>query len=259
MPGVVYLARDEREGRDVAIKVLKDAPEGEAARRLQREARAMNALDPRGVAQVYDVGQTPANELYLVMEFVPGRTLRALIRKGRLERAEALRILRAVATTLGQAHLAGLVHRDVKPDNVMVCDDGRVVLLDFGIVKRLAVGEETAHLSTQLTAEGSVIGTPAYLSPEQALGRGVGPATDQFALAVMAYEILSGKLPWTATEVTTMLAQVLGGDADAGERGRPAAQRQFRRRSVQGVVENLVAPLRKGRGIRGRTGSCGSR
>jgi hypothetical protein len=207
--GVVFLARDEREERDVAIKVLREAPEGEAARRLQREARAVNDLDPKGVAHVYEVGETPARELYLVMEFVPGRTLRSLMREARVGRTEALRILRAVATTLGQAHRAGLVHRDVKPDNVIVSEGGRVVLLDFGIVKRLAAGEETAHLSTQLTAEGSVIGTPAYLSPEQALGRGVGPETDQFALAVMAYELLSGKLPWTAKEVTTILAQVL--------------------------------------------------
>ena len=192
-------ARDEQENRDVAMKVLREAPKGEAARRLRREARATSALDPKRVARVFEVGETPDGELYLVMEYVPGRTLRSLLRSGRIARADAVRIVREIASTLGEAHRAGIVHRDVKPDNVIVGDDGRVVLLDFGIVKNLETGDDAAQLSTQLTSEGTVIGTPAYLAPEQALAREVGPPSDQFALGVTAYELLTGKLPWTAT------------------------------------------------------------
>jgi hypothetical protein len=207
--GVVFLAQDQEGGREVAVKVLRAAPLGEAARRLRREARAMNAVDPRRVAQVLEIGETDAGELYLVMEYVRGKTVRTLLRAGRVPLAESMRIVGEVATTLGEAHRAGLVHRDVKPDNVMVGEDGRVVLLDFGVVKSVEPGDDAALVSTQLTNAGAVIGTPAYLSPEQALGRPVGPETDQFALAVTAYELLTGSLPWTATEVTTMLAQVL--------------------------------------------------
>ncbi|HEY2515964.1 MAG TPA: serine/threonine-protein kinase, partial [Polyangiaceae bacterium] len=207
--GVVFVARDEETAREVALKVLRHAPQREAARRLQREARAMNALDARRVAQVLEIGETPSGELYLVMEYVRGRNVRSLLRAGRVPLEESLRIVGEVAATLGEAHRVGLVHRDVKPDNIMVADGGRVVLLDFGVVKSVEMGHETALASTQLTNDGAVIGTPAYLSPEQALGRSVGPETDQFALAVTAYELLTGSLPWTATEMTTMLAQVL--------------------------------------------------
>ncbi len=126
-----------------------------------------------------------------------------------MERGEALRILGEIAATLGEAHRAGVVHRDVKPENVIVRTDGAVVLLDFGIAKYIEATGDTAQATTQLTSEGVMMGTPAYLAPEQALARDVGPAADQFALAVTAFELLTGKLPWTATEVTRMLAQLL--------------------------------------------------
>ena len=209
--GVVYRARDEVEGRDVAIKLLR-SKDWEITRRLKREARATTALDPRRIASVYDVGETPEGETYLVMEYVAGTTLRALLRRGRLERREALRIVREVAIALGEAHRSGLVHRDVKPDNIIVAAGGRVVLLDFGIVKELCA-EEGAHLSTQLTSAGALLGTPAYLAPEQALGHDVGPEVDQFALGVMAFEMLTGALPWKGTDVTAILAQILAADS----------------------------------------------
>ena len=206
--GVVFRARDERDARDVAVKLLRFTT-AEATRRIQREARATDGLDPARVARVYEAGETPDGQPFLVMEYVPGRTLRTILREGGVDRAEALRILREIAITLAAAHAAGLVHRDVKPDNVIVQDDGRVVLLDFGIVKHLDLSEDAAQVTTQLTSEGAMIGTPAYLAPEQALGREVGPAADQFSLAVTAFELLTGKLPWNATDVTRMLAQLL--------------------------------------------------
>ncbi len=206
--GLVFRAHDDQEGRDVAIKVLHQASP-EAARRLRREARATEGLDPARIAQVYDVGETSTGRAFLVMEYVEGRTVRQMLQEGGVARPEALRILRELAMTLGAAHGAGLVHRDVKPDNVIVRDDGRVVLLDFGIVKHLDLGGDAAHVTTHLTSEGAMLGTPAYLAPEQALGRDIAPTVDQFALAVTAFELLTGALPWTATDVTRMLAQLL--------------------------------------------------
>jgi predicted Ser/Thr protein kinase len=206
--GLVFLGHDEETGRDVAVKILHRASP-EAARRLRREARATEGLDPARVAQVYDVGETESGRAFLVMAYVEGRTLRLILQEGGVARSEALRILRELATTLAAAHEVGLVHRDVKPDNVIVRGDGRVVLLDFGIVKHIDLGDDAAHVTTHLTSDGAMIGTPAYLGPEQALGREITPAVDQFALAVTAFELLTGALPWSATDATRMLAQLL--------------------------------------------------
>jgi len=224
--GVVFRARDEQADRDVAIKVVA-VTSPEVARRVRREARASEGLDPERVAQVYELGETPDGEPFLVMEYVEGRTLRELLRGGDVARAEALRIVHEIATTLGEAHRRGLVHRDVKPDNVIVRGDGRVVLLDFGIVKHLDPGEATTHVTTQLTVDGAMIGTPAYFAPEQALGRDVGPAVDQFALGVTAFELLTGKLPWRATEVTRMLAELLAATPPPASELRPELPKPF--------------------------------
>jgi predicted Ser/Thr protein kinase len=229
--GVVYLARDEVTTREVAVKVLRQveaaaAQRTDLARRVRREASATSSLDPSRVAQVIEVGETAAGELFLAMEYVRGKTVRDLLRTGGVPRAEALRIAREISITLGAAHRAGLVHRDVKPDNVIVGEDGRVVLLDFGIVKRTA-SEDALNLSTQVTTEGVIMGTPAYLAPEQALGRGVGPACDQFALAVMTYELLTGRIPWTSKEVTHVLAQILSEPPPPASSAAPTVPREF--------------------------------
>ena len=207
--GVVYRARDEDGGRDVALKVLRlSSPE--AVRRMRREALATEGLDRARVAEVYmRSGRHPRGTCTSRWMYVPGRTLREVLRRGQVERGEALRILGEIAATLGGAHRIGIIHRDVKPENVMVRDDGRVVVLDFGIAKQIEASGDVAQATTQLTSEGAMIGTPAYLAPEQALGNDVAPAVDQFALAVTAFELLAGKLPWTATEVTRVLAQLL--------------------------------------------------
>jgi predicted Ser/Thr protein kinase len=209
--GSVYLARDEQSGDEVALKLLHDsAVDDVAVRRLRREARATQTLDPKRVARVVDSGVAGDGSLFLAMEFVRGTTLRELALRGRLPRAEALRIVREMAVTLDDAHRAGLVHRDVKPENVLVADDGRVVLLDFGIVKQLDPKTEPWSASTQVTREGTLVGTVAYLSPEQALGEEVGPASDQFALALVAFELLTGRAPWVTAEATHHLANLIG-------------------------------------------------
>lgn len=201
--GVVLRARDERLERDVALKVLppSSALDGMARARLVREARAAAALSHPGIVHVYDVGETENGGAYIAMELVSGKSLRALSQEGALSREEIVRGVVDVARTLAFAHRAGVVHRDVKPDNVMRRADGRVVVLDFGLAK-------SRDASVTITATGDVIGTPAYLSPEQARGESLA-ASDQFALAVMFFELLVGRLPWSGNMPTAILASIL--------------------------------------------------
>ena len=212
--GQVWLARDERLGRDVAIKTLLDAHGGGTdALRLRREARATAALGQRGIAQVHDIEATPDGLIYVVMERIEGRTLRERLAKdGPLPVEDVRAILREVSATLQVAHDAGLVHRDIKPANLMQRPDGSVVVLDFGLAKDLSpttLTEGEAPTEPHLTDSGAMLGTPAYLSPEQARGEKIGPATDQWSLAVSAYELLTGRLPWDADTVPQLLIGIL--------------------------------------------------
>jgi len=202
--GVVYRARDERLGRHVAVKLVPPERVGDASAlaRLMREARAIAALEHPGIVQVFDVGHNEEDGLYVVMELVRGVTLRARAEAG-LSTEEALPILRDIASTLDTAHRHGFVHRDVKPDNVMIRDDGRVTLLDFGLVKTVELSSfDTANgledKSSGLTQDGAIVGSFDYIAPEQTEGE-AGPPADQFALAVTAYHILTGSLPWPAS------------------------------------------------------------
>jgi serine/threonine-protein kinase len=211
--GVVYAARDEKLRRPVAVKVLSPQRVGNktARARLKREARAAAAFADPGIAQVFDVGETDDGGAFLVMELVRGESVRGKQPPG-LPQAEALRIVHEVARTLDAAHKAELVHRDVKPDNIMIREDGRVVLLDFGIAKdfgqaaRRTADEEPDSV---VTAQGMMMGTPPYVAPEQIHAKGVGPASDQFALAVVAYGFLTGKRPWDAPTDLGVLGQIL--------------------------------------------------
>ncbi len=216
--GEVYRARDEKLGRQVALKtVAKDLVGSERARaRLKREARAAAALEHSGIAQVYDVGEMDDGGAYLVMELVRGRSLRELMRYDAIERHEVLNLITEIATALDHAHARGVIHRDIKPDNVMLREDGRACLLDFGLAKALGpaneatvAGDTPTAEAEHLTKEGTLIGTLSYLAPEQARGRDVGPKSDQFALATMAYEALAGRLPWDGHNAAAVLAQIL--------------------------------------------------
>jgi hypothetical protein len=217
--GVVVRARDERLGRSVAIKLLSPSSVGNATarERLVQEAKSAAALDHPGIVRVYDVGVTDDGGAYLVMELIRGTGFGDAIRRGELSRAERLRVVTEVAHTLSYAQREGFIHRDIKPDNVMIRDDGRVVLLDFGLARHAApfAGETLASDAAvaqgkRLTAEGTVVGSPGYMAPEQIAGEAVDPRADQFALGVMAYEALTGRLPWTATSVIRILMQVVG-------------------------------------------------
>ena len=197
----VFLAEDERLGRQVAVKRLHaDSPE-DMARRFDREARLGASLNHPNLVAVYDTLTDPEGVL-IVMEYVDGPTLAQALRDGALEPQRALVMLGGVAAALDYAHAHGIVHRDVKPANVLLGEDGKAKLADLGI----AFAVERA---THITRTGTVLGTPSYMAPEQLEGRDVGPAVDVYALGAVAFEALSGRKARTGSspvEIATRVA-----------------------------------------------------
>jgi serine/threonine-protein kinase len=191
--GQVWRARDLLLGRTVAVKVLRSEFSGDATflARFRAEAQHAAVLAHESIAAVHDYGEVPAGDgggqlAYLVMQLVDGEPLSALLdREGRLDVRRTLGLVQQTATALAAAHAAGVVHRDVKPGNLLVSTDGRVTVTDFGIAWSAA--------SVPLTQTGQVVGTAHYLSPEQAEGRKAGPASDVYALGMIAYECLAGR------------------------------------------------------------------
>ena len=191
--GVVYLAEHIVLGRRVAIKTATNANHG----RFLREARAASALSNHHIATIHDYGETDDGEPYIVMEYVRGKTLDALIREGNLTVPQCLRITREVAEALDEAHQHNIIHRDIKPSNIMVDNRGVVKVLDFGLAKQIGlqpVAPDTdSHVRDTTTGEGLLVGTPMYFSPEQALGVALDSRSDLFSLGAVLYECLVGK------------------------------------------------------------------
>jgi serine/threonine protein kinase len=180
----VFLCEDQRLGRKVAVKRMHaDSPQ-DMARRLHREARLGASLNHPGLVSVFDT-VTYDEGVLVIMEYVEGETLAEALKRGPLGTRRALEVVRGVAAALDHAHSHGIVHRDVKPANVLLGKDGAVKLVDLGISK--AAGQ------TRITRSGTVLGTPAYMAPEQVEGTAVTPAADVYALGAMAYEMLSGR------------------------------------------------------------------
>jgi serine/threonine protein kinase len=196
--GVVYRAEHVPSGREVALKLLPRALEVdvERRRRFLREARAASAVVHPSLAVVIEAGEADGRA-FIAMELVRGRSLgRVLADGGRLAVPEALRVARGIAEGLAAAHGRGVVHRDLKPDNVMIDDAGAVKVLDFGVARLLAAPDGGASLST-LSTEGAILGTPGYMSPEQSYGQRVDARADVFALGALLYEMLTGAKAFT--------------------------------------------------------------
>jgi serine/threonine-protein kinase len=214
--GEVYAGRHPVINKRVAIKVLKRelASDKEAAERFVREARAVNQIDHPNVIDVFNFGQLKGDDgrLYLVMDLVDGQSLRRVLEDGPLPIDEALDILDQIADALDTAHARGVVHRDLKPDNVMLSsghNKPKIFVLDFGIAKLFTatVTGSGAIGNGTLTGKGTWLGTPGYMAPEQWSAEGAGPASDRYALGVMAYELLSGTLPFKAPTLPQMMEQ----------------------------------------------------
>ena len=201
--GEVWKASDSIIGRTVAIKILKDEYMGDPGflERFRAEARHAALVNHEGIANVFDYGEEQGSA-YIVMELVPGEPLSAIIdREGRLPANRVLGIVAQTATSLQAAHDAGLVHRDIKPGNLLITPEGRVKITDFGIAR---IADQVP-----LTATGQVMGTVQYLAPEQASGHSATPSTDIYSLGIVAYECLAGKRPFTGeSQVAIAMAQI---------------------------------------------------
>ncbi len=239
--GEVYRARDERLDREVAIKVLPEAVanDPDRMRRFEREAKALAALNHPNIATIHGL-EEEENGRFLVMELVEGESLASVIARGRLPIDAALPIALQIARALETAHDHGIIHRDLKPANVMVDADCQVKVLDFGLAKaweREGVGADLTHsptLSVQMTADGVILGTAAYMSPEQARGRPVDKRSDVWAFGVVLYEMLTGSRAFCGDTATDILATIIKDDPDwdALPRETPTAIRRMLRRCL---------------------------
>src|SRR4051794_18011532 len=201
--GEVWEATDHVIGRTVAIKILKDEYMGDPGflERFRAEARHAALVNHEGIASVFDYGEENGSA-FLVMELVPGEALSTILeRDGQLSTDKTLDIVAQTSAALQAAHAAGLVHRDIKPGNLLITPDGRVKITDFGIAR---IADQVP-----LTATGQVMGTVQYLSPEQASGHPASPATDIYSLGIVAYEALAGRRPFTGeSQVAIAMAQI---------------------------------------------------
>ncbi|MFQ5845230.1 MAG: serine/threonine-protein kinase, partial [Planctomycetota bacterium] len=230
--GVVFRAEDVTLKRHVALKVLSERSfaHQQARARFLREARIAAALNHPNICTIHEVGEVrpgeeqtletgerlEAGSSYLALELIEGRTLHDILTGGPLALEELLRIAVRVSEGLAEAHAKGVIHRDLKPQNVMVTPEGRVKILDFGLAKPLKPPErddrvmtDAASASVELTFEGMVIGTVAYMSPEQAQGGPVDSRSDIFSFGILLYEMAAGKRPFWADTGTATLAKII--------------------------------------------------
>jgi len=249
--GEVWLAPDTSLGRKVALKLLPPELTRDTRRvaRFQQEARAASALSHPNVCHIYALGQTSDGQHYIAMELVEGQTLRSRLHTERVSIKEAIRIATHIAAALSAAHAAGVVHRDVKPENVMLRPDGFVKVLDFGLAKLALSGPEMAagqSIQTMLrTDAGTVVGTVAYMSPEQARGQDVDLRTDVWSLGVVLYEMVAGRSPFAAQSSSDVLVAILDRE--------PAPLARFDPETSPELQRIVTKALRKERGQRYQT------
>lgn len=221
--GEVYLARDSRLDRHIALKLLELTEDQSLVQRFEREARAASALNHPNIITVYEIGSS-GDAHFIATELIEGRTLRQKIADGKIDAREAVSIAIQIATALQAAHKAGIVHRDIKPENIMVRPDGLVKVLDFGLAKLSGVrntecgmrNEDSGviprsalHAPHFQTDHGTLMGTVAYLSPEQARGQKVDHRADIFSLGVVIYEMIAGERPFRGDDAAAILDAIL--------------------------------------------------
>ena len=237
--GRIYRARDTHLGRFVALKILPAdfGASRDRLRRFEHEARAASALSHPNIVTVYEVGSAEG-EPYIAMELVEGRTLREVLRAGPVPTKRLLEIATGVANGLASAHDAGIVHRDVKPENVMISRDGVVKILDFGLAKRTIVSGASAEDATITiaTEPGTVLGTVRYMSPEQASGRAVDFRSDQFSFGSVLYEMAGGKPAFAQDNSVDTLSSILHAEPEPLLRLNPDAPA-----SLRWIIERCLA------------------
>src|SRR5215468_2870819 len=244
--GEVHLAFDTRLGRKVALKLLpaEFTTDANRVRRFAQEARAASALNHPNIITIHEIDEIATENgslRYIVTEFVEGETLRQRIARApqqQIETSEAIDIALQIAAALSAAHEAGIMHRDIKPENVMVRRDGLVKVLDFGLAKLTeppppVIDSQAETLARNSTDTGVVMGTPRYMSPEQARGEKVDARTDIFSLGVVLYEMLAARAPFTGATASDCLAAILKDEppalADTNSKVPPQLERLIRR------------------------------
>jgi len=251
--GEVYEARDNKLGRNVAIKILPEAfaHDHDRLSRFQREARMLAALNHPNIAMIFGLEQSDGVH-YLVMELVPGQTLAERLRVGPLGMEEALRIGAQIAEAMEAAHEKQVIHRDLKPANVKVTPEGRVKVLDFGLAKAFGADAEDLQSSPTLTSmgteDGRILGTPTYMSPEQARGKPVDKRTDIWAFGCVLYELLVGQRAFEADTVSDTLARILEREPDwkALPPATPTKVRDLLRRCLEKEVNRRLRDIGDG-------------
>ncbi|MCK4597145.1 serine/threonine-protein kinase PknK, partial [bacterium] len=228
--GAVFKAVDTRLSRTVALKILTpmDLPEEEMRERFLREARAGALLNHPGIVTIYDVGEDQGQQ-YIAMEYVEGRTLRQLLQKRRPNPLEVIDIVVATGRALSSAHASGIIHRDIKSDNIMVTEDGQVKVMDFGLAK--------IQGASVLTKEGEIMGTVAYMSPQQATGEAIDHRSDIFSLGVILYELLTGQRPFTGDQEIIVVFSLLNEE--------PMGVRELNREVPRELEQIVFKALRK--------------
>ncbi|MGD8377737.1 MAG: serine/threonine-protein kinase, partial [Acidobacteriota bacterium] len=234
--GVVYEAEDTKLGRKVALKVLPPERVGDEERRLRflREARTAAAISHPHIAAIHEIDETEG-VVFIAMELVEGETLRAVLQRGVPPLHKSLRFAAEIAEALAAAHQANIVHRDLKPENVMIRPDGHVKLLDFGLAKlREEAADDAAStrmetLSAEMTREGKVLGTAAYMSPEQARGQPVDFRSDLFSFGIVLYEMSTGRSPFQGPSVTDTLSAIVRDQPAPMTRIAPAVPEELAR------------------------------
>jgi hypothetical protein len=238
--GEVYRARDLKLGRDVALKILPQHLDRDSERlaRFEREARVLASLNHPGIGAIHGTEESPYGML-LVLELVPGDTLAERIARGALPIDEALRVARQIADAVAFAHAGGVMHRDLKPANVKITPQGTIKVLDFGLAKVLSTDRDAAGgdptVTPMTTQDGAILGTPAYMSPEQARAKEVDRRTDIWSLGCILFEMLTGRRAFERHTLTDTLVAVLGEEPDWSllPAGTPAPVRSLLRRMLQ--------------------------
>ena len=244
--GAVYLAEDTHLGRRVAIKFLTSSDRHYRARFL-REARAVSTLSHAHIAAVFDYGEITEGQPYIVMELVKGKTISQLLQHDGLTLSQTVEIIASVADALGEAHHHGIVHRDIKPSNVVVNERGQVKVLDFGLAKQLleeaslSVDPEARTLYSTRTRSDVIVGTPLYLSPEQASGKDVDGRSDLFSLGALLYECLTGQSAFSGETLLEIGAQVIHVDPPPPSKINHNVSRELDRITMKALEKSVDA------------------
>jgi len=238
--GDVYLATDTQLQRKVALKILpaEVASNAQRVRRFLQEAKTVSALNHPHIITIYEVGEADSTS-FIATEFIEGKTLREAIKSKQMPLDKIIEIATQSASALTAAHEVNIVHRDIKPENIMLRDDGYVKVLDFGLAKLLDHSNSNPEASTLVnTADGVVLGTVSYMSPEQARGLEVDARTDIWSLGAVLYEMVTGRRPFEGTTLSDILAAVLDHEPTPVARYSPEAPPELERIIRKALAKN---------------------